>query len=230
MALDPGYNRHWDEKFRTRAWGRYPPEDIVVFMGRNYRDVDHGTISVLEIGCGPGANLWFLHREGYRVAGIDGSQAAIALASERLSRENAGLNAASPDLRVGDFSRLPWPEAAFDVVIDNRALYANTLAVIRSALAEVRRVLKPGGRFYSKSWGTGTTGYGQGPEIEPGTYDEIPAGPCEAMGVSHFFDEAEIRREFAAFRLEVIDVVRRTENSRGHFIEEFLCQFSKPGG
>jgi SAM-dependent methyltransferase len=229
MPLDPGYNRHWEEKFRARAWGKYPPEDIVVFMGRAFRDIDHGSVSVLEIGCGPGANLWFLHREGYRVAGIDGSPTAIALAAGRLAKENAGLNPVPPDLRSGDFASLPWPDASFDVAIDNRALYANTLPVIRSALSEVHRVLKPGGRFYSKTWGRATTGYGQGTEIEPGTYDDIPSGPCEAMGVSHFFDAEEIRREFAAFRL-VMDVVRRTENARGHSIEEFLCQFSKPGG
>ena len=34
------YTGHWDEKFRSRAWGRYPPEDLVRFMGRNWRDAD----------------------------------------------------------------------------------------------------------------------------------------------------------------------------------------------
>ena len=230
MALDPDYKRHWDEKFRSRAWGRYPPEELVIFMGRNYRDRDRASVSVLEIGCGPGANLWFLHREGYRVAGIDGSPAGIKAAGERLESENKGLNPNPPDLKVGDFSRLPWGEASFDVVVDMLSLYANTLPVIRATLAEVHRVLKPGGRFYSKSWGRLTKGYGQGERIEEGTYDAIPEGPCAAMGVSHFFDEAEIRKEFSGFTIEALDVVRRTDNARGWFIEEFRCQSLKPGG
>ena len=62
--------------------------------------------------------------------------------------------------------------AAFDVAVDIFALYANTTDVIRGALAEIARVLKPGGLFYSKLWGTGCTGYGLGRQLEPGTYDD----------------------------------------------------------
>ncbi len=222
------YTGHWDEKFRCRAWGRYPPEDLVRFMGRNWRDADKAAVKVLEAGCGPGANLWFMHREGFAVHGIDVSPAAIDIARARLAHENVGIPSPAPDLRVGNFSRLPWPDTHFDAAVDIFALYANTTDVIRATLAEIARVLKPGGLFYSKLWGTGCTGYGQGRQLEPGTYDDIPEGPCKGMGISHFFTREEIAPLFGDwFEANAIDTVQRTDMAANQRIEEFHCQFRR---
>ena len=227
MSLEREYFRHWDEKFSTRAWGRYPPEDLVRFMGRTYTACRPSEVSVLEIGCGPGANLWFLQREGYKIAGIDSSEVAIEKAINRIASEGSSHNLSTPDLKVGNFSELPWPDASFDLVIDIFALYANTLDVIKLTLKEVDRVLKPGARFYSKLWGRNTTGFGQGREIEAGTYDNISIGPCCEMGVSHFFDRNEVLQIFSMFEIIVIDVITRTDQQKGYVIEEFACQFQK---
>lgn len=222
------YKQHWDDKFRNQSWGRYPPEDLVRFVGRHYKQCHRSDVSALEIGCGPGANLWFLHREGFRVSGIDGSVAAIDSASARLENENKSLNTITPDLRVGDFKNLPWNDGSFDLAIDIFAIYANTLDVIQATIAEIHRVLKPGGRFYSKLWGRNTSGYGKGREVEPGTYDNIPFGPCCNMGLSHFFDRKEIEKLFSVFEIDAIDVLKRTDFIRGQdSIEEYMCQFRK---
>lgn len=229
MQTERDYNQHWDDKFSTREWGRYPPEDLVRFMGRNFKIANRDEISVLEVGCGPGANVWFLHREGYRVAGIDGSPAAIDKARIRIEAENEGLISANPDLRVGNFSSLPWTDQSFDLVIDIFAIYANTIDVIDLTLGEVHRVLKPNGRFYSKLWGTKTTGFGHGREIEFHTYDDISVGPCRDMGVSHFFDADEIRQRFAIFQIDAIDTIVRSDTIIDSDIEEIICQCTKPG-
>ena len=228
MSMAADYTAHWDEKFKNRAWGRYPPEDLVRFMGRNFRRADKNLISVLEVGCGPGANLWFMHREGFAVHGIDVSGAAIAIAGTRLAVENAGITSPLPDLRVGNISQLPWPDDHFDVVVDVFAVYANTIDVINDALSEIVRVLKPGGLFYCKLWGTNSTGFGQGLLIEPGTYDAIPEGPCKQMGVSHFFTLAEIKSVFGRyFQPTALDTVSRSDVVAHQHIEEFHCQFVK---
>ena len=110
------------------------------FRGRRFRDADRKAGRVLEAGCGPGANLWFMHREGFAVHGIDVSPTAIDIAARRLATENAGIPSPQPDLRVGNFSRLPVPYVPFDRVVDIFALCCNTLPVIRQALAEIGRV------------------------------------------------------------------------------------------
>ena len=228
MGAVQDYTQHWDEKFRTRDWGRWPPEDLVRFMGRNYKHVDRGGIRVLEVGCGPGANVWFLYREGYGVAGIDGSPAAIDIAARRLAQEGTVINTQAADLRVGNFSVLPWPDASFDVVVDVFSVCSNPVDVIEKTLTEIRRVLKPGGQFYSKQWGRNTTGYGQGAALEANTYDDIPYGPCCGMGLTHFFDLKEIEALFGRyFTVKAIETVTRKEVATGQIIEEHHCQFIK---
>lgn len=224
------YAQHWDEKFRTRAWGRYPPEDLVRFMGRHYKHAQKDAVRVLEVGCGPGANIWFLHREGFAVSAIDISPTGIDLAGERLRTENRGLNTVEPDLKVGNFAVLPWPDNHFDVVVDIFSLCANTVPVISQVVSEITRVLKPGGQLYSKSFGRNTTGYGGGTEIEPGTYDAIPSGPMHGMGIIHFFDHEDAKRVFGKGLTPVaIDVTTRSDVAAGNQIEELHCHFKKAG-
>ncbi|BDW90351.1 class I SAM-dependent methyltransferase [Thalassospira tepidiphila] len=223
------YTQHWDHKFRTRSWGRYPPEDLVRFFGRSFRSADKAKIRVLEVGCGTGANLWFLHREGFAVAGIDGSSHGVELAHKRLKQENAELNSAEPDLKAGDFSVLPWEDGSFDVVIDIFAIYANLRKVINSTVSEVYRVMKPGALFYSKLWGVNCEGVGTGVLIEPKTFDKIGVGPCKDMGVSHFFDMEEIENVFGDFEMIAIDRHIRSDSLANiSAIEEYHCVFKKP--
>lgn len=230
MMSAQDYTKHWDDKFRSRGWGRYPPEDLVRFMGRNFKNAKKNEVRVLEVGCGPGANVWFLHREGYAASGIDVSPAAIEQAKARLTNENKDCASPPADLKVGNFEALPWPDNHFDVVIDIFALYANTTVVIRTALSEIARVLKPGGLFYSKQWGTSCTGYGTGRQIEPGTFDDIASGPCAQMGVSHFFTREEIHDMFGWFLMPVaVDLVVRSDIAANQMIEEYHCQFKKAG-
>ena len=56
--------------FVGQTWGKYPGEDLIRFIARNFysRQIRRDT-RILEVGCGPGANLWFLAREGFSFAG-----------------------------------------------------------------------------------------------------------------------------------------------------------------
>ncbi|MEE9274356.1 MAG: methyltransferase domain-containing protein [bacterium] len=106
---------------------------------------------VLDIGSGPG----FLAREmaeavgaSGRVEGIDASAPMISLA--------AGRCADSPNVsfREGDALRLPYPDAAFDAAVSSQVY--EYVADIGGALAEMRRVLRPGGRalILDTDWGS----------------------------------------------------------------------------
>src|SRR5664280_2125454 len=79
----------WDKLFGARAWGQYPSEELIRFVARNFFKVsDRRAVRILEIGCGPGANIWFMAREGYSASAIDGSATAIKQLTARLVREN----------------------------------------------------------------------------------------------------------------------------------------------
>jgi ubiquinone/menaquinone biosynthesis C-methylase UbiE len=219
---------HWDRIFADRSWGRYPPDELVRFIARTFPDVEKREgLRALEVGCGPGANLWYLAREGFAIAGIDGSANAIGLARKRLRAEALDTALAQADLKVGNFAKLPWPDAEFDVVVDIEAIYANPMPVIRSAIAEVKRVLKPSGWFFAKMFGPKTTGAASGKKLEVRTTVTPTKGPLAGTGVTHVFTVSEIRKEFAGFSQISLDWVHRSDRNGDYEIFEWLVQARK---
>ena len=77
-----------------------------------------------------------------RVAGIDISEAMLAMARERCSKLSA---AARVDLELGDARKLPFPDESFDAAVSTQVY--EYVSDVDAAIREVRRVLKPGGHF-----------------------------------------------------------------------------------
>lgn len=93
---------------------------------------------ILDAGCGAGPTLAELRAAGATIAGFDRSAAMIALARERLGPDT--------DLRVADLADpLPYADAEFDDVVASLVLHY--LEDWSKPLAELRRVLEPGGRL-----------------------------------------------------------------------------------
>jgi SAM-dependent methyltransferase len=94
--------------------------------------------SVLDCGMGPGRLLFELEQRGWSVAGIDVSSEMVALARARLPE--------SADRLVhGTTESLPFPSDGFDAAVATGVLeYVDD---VPRALAEVARVLRPGGLF-----------------------------------------------------------------------------------
>jgi SAM-dependent methyltransferase len=215
---DSTWDPVWEEIFKRREWGKYPPEHLVRFIALNFgRAADRGSVRLLEIGCGPGANVWFMAREGFAVSGIDGSATAIQKASQRLARE--GLSA---DLRVGDFAELPWPDGHFDGVVEIVSLYANPWNSIRRALREVHRVLKSGALFLSSFFTDRTWGYGQGNMIETDGFINLREGPLAGAGFCLFLKRARVADLFGDFAEINIERVSHTVDGEQHLIEQFV--------
>jgi SAM-dependent methyltransferase len=93
---------------------------------------------VLDAGCGSGPLSAALLAKGALVTGFDSSPAMVELARQRLGR--------NADLHVADLARpLPFADGAFDAVVVSLVLHY--LRDWTAPLAELRRVLKPGGRL-----------------------------------------------------------------------------------
>ena len=143
-------NMIWDKLFKKRDWGKYPPEDLIRFIKRLKKNTKvKKKIKILELGCGPGANLNFLKNENLDVYGIDISKTAISKSLKIINFKNSK----NKKFKVGDFSNLPWKNSYFDCVIDNFSVYANTTEVIKNTYLEVYRVLKKKWFFFFKGLG-----------------------------------------------------------------------------
>jgi SAM-dependent methyltransferase len=95
---------------------------------------------LLDVACGSGLSIELARLRGALCSGIDASARLVAVARDR----NPGC-----DIRVGDMHALPWDRASFDVVTSFRGIWGTT----PDAVAEIRRVLRPGGRVGITVWG-----------------------------------------------------------------------------
>jgi ubiquinone/menaquinone biosynthesis C-methylase UbiE len=98
----------------------------------------------LEVGCGRGIGVEvILRRFGARsVEAIDADPAMVALARRRFAAGDAG----AVEVGLGDATRLEAPDSSCDAVFDFGAIHQ--IAEWPAAVSEVRRVLKPDGRFF----------------------------------------------------------------------------------
>ncbi|MGB7538773.1 MAG: methyltransferase domain-containing protein [Anaerolineales bacterium] len=106
---------------------------------------------ILELGCGPGG-LWGENADriprGWEITLSDASPGM-------LEQARASLEAAGRPFRfeVIDAQSIPFPDGTFDAVIANHMLYH--VPDRKKALREIRRVLRPGGRFFASTIGNG---------------------------------------------------------------------------
>lgn len=97
---------------------------------------------LLDAGCGAGMAAQIAAERGAHVSGLDASENLLAIARERVP---------NGDFSIGELERLPFPDDSFDLVTGfNSFQYAGSPS---SALAEAKRVTRPGGSVVIMTWG-----------------------------------------------------------------------------
>ena len=158
---------------------------------------------VLELAVGTGRNLRH-YPPGVRLVGIELSPAMLEIAQEEAAA--AGREA---DLRVGDAQALDFPDESFDTVTCTLSLC--TIPDDRAAVAEVMRVLRPGGRFIALE------------------HVRSPVGPIRA--VQRLIEPLMVRLEHDHLLREPLDhltavgfVVERVERSKLGIVERVAAR------
>lgn len=118
---------------RIMDWG-----DRILFSGGREWLAAQASGEVLEVGVGTGRSLP-LFPASVRLTGIDISPRMLDRA-----RHRAAASSLTVDLRVGDAQALTFTDDSFDTVLFGLALCS--IPDDRRAIAEARRVLRPGGR------------------------------------------------------------------------------------
>jgi tellurite methyltransferase len=194
----------WDERWRTAA-GRAdwvaPEADVLKTLEQLKA---RGGRCVLDLGCGVGRHTVPMAALGFDTHGYDASPSGLAhLASEA---ERLGLAITTAQ---GAMTALPYADAQFDYILAFNVIYHGDGAVVARTIAEIARVLKPGGRYQGTMLSKRNALYGIGREIAPNTFvAETPApGTDDADKVHpHFYcNAAELVRLFGGFELLSLD-------------------------
>lgn len=96
--------------------------------------------AVLDLGCAGGFMAEAMAARGASVSGIDPAQDAIVAAQQHAAENNLDIS-----YNVGVGEQMPYPDATFDIVVCVDVL--EHVKDLNQVLAEVARVLKPGGLF-----------------------------------------------------------------------------------
>jgi ubiquinone/menaquinone biosynthesis C-methylase UbiE len=100
---------------------------------------------VLDVGCGTGTQALVAKKrvgETGRVCGIDPSTSLLAGARRKALRSGLSI-----DFQPGGIEQLPYPDQSFDVVLSTFMMHHLPDDIKRQGLAEIARVLRPGGRL-----------------------------------------------------------------------------------
>src|SRR5262245_36269172 len=133
---------------QRQGWIHFTPLEAITTSSAA-RLVAHARIRpghhVLDVACGTGVVAITAARAGARVTALDLTPELLARA-----RENARVAEVQVDWHEGDVEQLPFPDASFDVVVSQYGhMFAPRPEV---AVAEMLRVLQPGGTIAFSTW------------------------------------------------------------------------------
>lgn len=140
-------NIEWWEK--TYQWNRennnymvYPDEELVRIVKKFF--IPSGVQNVVDIGCGSGRHSLMMLNEGLSVVGIDSSETSINIARKiTTSYSQERIQFVVKDIAQG----LPFKDASIDAVVCWGVLHYLTSSQAMMVLDNVKRILKPGGKF-----------------------------------------------------------------------------------
>lgn len=181
------FSKEWERLYCANAqMSIWPWSDLVSYVHRHARPED-GFHRVLELGCGPGANIPLFLKLGADYCGIEGSSEIVAF-----------LHKSFPQLKdkivVGDFTKAIPFGGPFDLVVDRSSVTHNTTAAIQATLISIMGKLRKGGKIIGVDWfSTAYPDAIMGDVLDSHTRTNIPFGQFKDLGTVHFSDQAHIR-------------------------------------
>lgn len=189
-------HHHWDGQWQTaegRADWLEPDPGVVAFARERYA---HGDRRALDLGCGVGRHALALAEIGFETQAMDGSSSGLDQLAEQAAARGLAI-----ERRQAEMTALPYDDDSFDYVLAFNVIYHGDPDVVRRAISEIARVLRPGGHFQGTMLSKRNRNFGLGREIALDTFvnegvaDKAhPHFYCNAGELIDLFDGFEFLR------------------------------------
>jgi cyclopropane fatty-acyl-phospholipid synthase-like methyltransferase len=215
------------------AQRRYPNEELCRFMGRNFFSIPQEKrqdIKILETGCGSGANLWMIAREGFDTYGVDLSEVSLTLCEKMLK-----LYDTQAQLSVQDMSAMNFDPNTFDAVVDVFSSYCLNSKNGEVYIQNVFNMLKPGGLFFSYFPSKRSDAYQHHTPsclLDSSTLNSIVRNDSPYYGQLYpfrFIHPQEYKQHLLdqGFKVQYLETVNRTYNSMNEIFEFVVIEAVK---
>lgn len=211
--------RIWENIFRTKNWGRYPAEELVRFVARNYQNIKtRPKIKILEIGCGVGGNLVFLAKENFTIFGIDFSKTAILKSRKNLNKEAPKWKGKLINSNVMNHQ---FDKEQFDLIIDNEMSCCLSFPEVLKLYKMLNSSLKNGGKIFLRTFSKNSYGDRTGKEIGYNFF--IPSKGIANMGPQRFSTSRDINKIFKEnYKITYKEIVSRSLHNRKNKFSEWV--------
>ena len=190
--------KKWDKFHKMGQFHtKYPSEHVIRFLFSQFsRDISQRkNIKILDAGCGVGRHTLLLANEGFDTYFTDISTSALSITTKRI--KNKKLKAT---YEKANMEKLPFKDNYFDGIISFGVLYYNDMEGTISAVSEIYRVLRNGGKAFILVTTKDDYRFGKGKQIDSNTYILNIIDTGEVGMILNFLDREEIHDLFSHFK------------------------------
>lgn len=220
--INKGQNTWRELHAQSRFRPLYPSDAVVRWALGTLKANDNTEQSVLDVGCGAGRHAMFFARLGLKTHAVDFSSSGIEATVKWAEAEGLKINA-----KVASAFDLPFADESMDAVLCYGVLYYLDYENFKKAVAEIRRVLKPGGHCLVLTRTEEDSRIKGAEQIDPHTYilsDNLEVYGAEAGMVHCFLDADSAREVFKDFSSMQLDRMTVTDRNGAFTHDDWLIQ------
>jgi ubiquinone/menaquinone biosynthesis C-methylase UbiE len=219
----PDSATHWNQLHKNpRFRPIYPSEDVVRFlMGLCAQLPAQKRYRLLDIGTGGGRHMLLAATLGFSPFGVDISFTGLSHAQERIMEHSPG------SVALASMTSLPFAEASFHAVVSYGSFYYGSATEMRQAIAEMHRVLAPGGRSFVVLRSIDDYRYGKGRQLGPNTFELDISETNELGTIQHFLTSQDVAEYFSLFSNVSFEKAEWTTGGRTRLNSDWLITAEK---
>lgn len=201
---------HWDKQWQHQE-GRQDhlePEPAVRELLPELQR--RGARRALDLGCGIGRHALYLARAGLQVTALDLSPHGLEYTRRQAQERHLAI-----DCRLAPMHTLPLEDDSVDYVLSWNVIYHGTVDALAATVAEISRVLRPGGLFQATLLSKRNANWRVGTEIAPDTW--VNEAGTEKAHPHCYRNALEVAQLLAWARMELWSLEDVTQHEPGSY-------------